>query len=68
MNSKNEIYQFSSQIRLNLVEGNKALQELKKSAKRKHKDMDSMYDNTDRSRSDFYFPEVAGQPLFELMY
>ena len=30
MNSKNEIYQFSSQIRLNLVEGNKALEEFKK--------------------------------------
>ena len=30
MNSKNEINQFSSQIRLNLVEGNKALEELKK--------------------------------------
>ena len=48
--------------------GKKTLEELKKSVTRKLKDIDSVYDNTERSRSKVYFSEVAAQQVFEEMY
>ena len=68
MNSKNEVCQFASQIGLNFIKGKKTLEELKKSVTRKLKDIDSVYDKTDRSRSKVYFSEVVAQPVFEVMY
>ena len=41
--------------------GKKTLEELKKSVTRKLKDIGSVYDNTESSRSKVYFSEVAAQ-------
>ena len=68
MNSKNKVCQFANQIGLNQIKGKKTLEELKKSVTRKLKDIDSVYDNTESSRSKVYFSEVAAQQVFEVMY
>ena len=46
-----------------MFKGRKTLGEIQKSVKRKLKDIDSVYDKTERSRSEVYFLEVAAAHL-----
>ena len=63
MNSKIEVCQFASQIGLEICLRRKTLGELQKSVKRKLKDIDSVYEKTERSRSEVCFLEVAAAHL-----